>query len=168
MARIRGEMQSIIDSVGFDGDFRAFLEYLRGEPRFYAKSVEELLGRAALISKTAEGEAPKFFSVLPRGTYKIAPNPNRGTFYMPSAGDGKTSGTYFVGSESLDSQPLYTLEALTLHEGVPGHHLQSALAMEVGLPDFHRTLYHSASGEGWGLYSERLGLENGFLHGPLQ
>ncbi len=164
--RIRGEMRAIIESVGFDGDFRAFLEYLRTEPSFYAKSVPELLGRAALISKTAEGELPRFFTLLPRGTYKISANPSRGTFYMPSSGDGTTSGTYFVGTESLDAQPLYTLESLTLHEGVPGHHLQSALAMEIGLPDFRRTLYHSAHGEGWGLYSERLGKEMGFYQDP--
>ncbi len=166
LKRIRAEMQTIIESVGFKGSFPEFLEYLRKEPKFYAKTVPELLGQAALICKTAEGELPKFFSVLPRGTYKVKPNPNRGTFYMPSSGDGKTSGTYFVGMEKLDSQPLYTLEALTLHEGVPGHHLQSALAMEIGLPDFRRTLYHSAYGEGWGLYSERLGKEMGFYKDP--
>jgi uncharacterized protein (DUF885 family) len=164
--RIRAEMQAILESVGFEGDMRAFLEYLRTEPSFYAKSIPELLGRAALISKTAEGELPRFFTVLPRGTYKISANPSRGTFYMPSSGDGTTSGTYFVGTDSLDAQPLYTLEALTLHEGVPGHHLQSALAMELGLPEFRRTLYHSAFGEGWGLYSERLGKEMGFYRDP--
>jgi len=164
--RIRAAMQAIIESVGFEGDFRAFLEYLRSEPSFYAKSIPELLGRVALISKTAEGELPRFFTLLPRGTYKISANPNRGTFYMPSSGDGTTSGTYFVGTESLDSQPFYTLEALTLHEGVPGHHLQSALSMEIGLPEFRRTLYHSAYGEGWGLYSERLGKEMGFYKDP--
>ena len=166
VSRIRDEMQVIIDGVGFDGDIRQFLEYLRNEPSFYAKSVDELLGRAALISKTAEGAAPRFFSVLPRGTYKIAANPTRGTFYMPSSGDGTTSGTYFVATQQLDAQPFYTLEALSLHEGVPGHHLQSALAMEIGLPDFRRTLYHSAYGEGWGLYSERLGKEMGFYKDP--
>ena len=166
VARIQEEMHEIIESVGFDGDFKAFLEYLRNEPRFYAKTVEELLGRAALISKTAEGVAPQFFSVLPRGTYSIKENPNRGTYYMPSSGDGTTSAIYFVSTKDLASQPLYTLEALTMHEGVPGHHLQSALAMELGLPKFQRTLYHAAYGEGWGLYSERLGKEMGFYTDP--
>lgn len=164
--RIQREMRDIIEAVGFDGDFSAFLEYLRTEPRFYAKSVDELLGRAALISKTAEGAAPRFFSVLPRGTYSIKANPNRGTFYMPSSGDGTTAGIYFVSTKDLASQPLYTLEALSLHEGVPGHHLQSALAMELGLPMFQRTVYHAAFGEGWGLYSERLGKEMGFYTDP--
>jgi len=164
--RIRAEMEMVIESVGFDGDFREFLDYLRQEPRFYAKSIPELLGSAALIAKTAEGELPKYFSLLPRGTYNIKANPNRGTFYMPSSGDGTTSGTYFVGAESLDAQPLYTLEALTLHEGVPGHHLQSGLAMELDVPKFRRTMYHSAYGEGWGLYSERFGKEMGFYADP--
>ncbi len=164
--RISDEMRQIIAGLNFDGDFKQFLDYLRAEPSFYAKSLDELLGRAALISKTAEGELPRFFTLLPRGTFKIQANPHRGTFYMPSAGDGATSGTYFVGAEDLNSQPLYTLESLTLHEGVPGHHLQSALAMELGLPAFRRTLYHSAYGEGWGLYSERLGKEMGFYQDP--
>ena len=164
--RIRAEMQDIITSVKFDGGFREFLTFLREDPRFYARSVNELLGQAALISKTAEGALPRFFSVLPRGTYKIAGNPTRGTFYMPSSGDGTTSGTYFVGTQDVASQPLFTLEALTLHEGVPGHHLQTALAMEIGLPEFRRTLYHSAYGEGWGLYSEWLGKEMGFYTDP--
>jgi uncharacterized protein (DUF885 family) len=166
VARIRAEMQAIIEQLQFSGDFKAFLEYLRAEPAFYAKTETELLGRAALISKTAEGALPRFFGLLPRGTYKISPNPNRGTFYMPSSGDGTTSGTYFLSTGDLASEPLYSLESLTLHEGVPGHHLQTALAMELDLPEFRRTLYHSAYGEGWGLYSERLGKEMGFYQDP--
>jgi uncharacterized protein (DUF885 family) len=104
--------------------------------------------------------------VLPRGTYSIKANPTRGTFYMPASGDGTTSGTYFLGTEPLGSQPIYTLESLSLHEGVPGHHLQGALALELGLPEFRRQLYHSGYGEGWGLYSEFLGKEMGFYQDP--
>lgn len=166
VGRIRAEMQQIIQQLGFDGDFKAFLEYLRTEPSFYARTVPELLGKAALICKTAEGELPKYFGLLPRGTYDIKPNPHRGTFYMPSSGDGTTSGTFFLGAETLDSQPLYTLESLSLHEAVPGHHLQSALAMELGLPDFRRQLYHAGFGEGWALYAEFLGKEMGFYRDP--
>lgn len=164
--RIRGEMDAIIRQVGFDGDFREFLDYLRTEPRFYAKSESEFLGRAALISKIAEGLLPKYFGLLPRNTYSIKANPSRGAFYQPSTGDGTTSGTYFLGVTNLDSRPLYTLEALTLHETVPGHHLQTALAMELELPEFRRQLYHSAYGEGWGLYSEFLGREMGLYQDP--
>ena len=166
VVRIRAEMQEIIDELQFDGDFDAFLQHLRTDPKFYAKSVSELLGQAALITMTAEGELPKFFSLLPRGTYSIKANPTRGTFYMPASGDGTTSGTYFLGTEQLKSQPFYTLESLSLHEAVPGHHLQSSLAMELGLPEFRRQLYHSGYGEGWGLYAEFLGKEMGFYQDP--
>jgi uncharacterized protein (DUF885 family) len=164
--RIRAEMQDIIDDVGFEGDFKSFIDFLREDPQFYARSDAELLGRAALICKTAEGELPRFFTLLPRATYKIAGDPNRGAFYMPPSGDGTDSGTYFVKTGDLKSAPLYSLESLSLHEGVPGHHLQSTLAQELDLPEFRRDLYHSAFGEGWALYSERLGLEMGFYTDP--
>ena len=164
--RIRAEMQAIIERVGFDGDFDAFVEFLREDPRFYAKTADELLGRAALISKTAEGELPRFFTRLPRATYKIVGNPTRGAYYMAPSGDGTDSGTYFVEIGDLNSEPLYALEALSLHEAVPGHHLQATLAQELDLPVFRRDLYHSAFGEGWGLYSERLGKEMGFYQDP--
>lgn len=166
LERIRREMQAIIDELEFEGDFANFIEYLRTAPQFYAKDIPELLGRAALIAKTAEGELPRFFTRLPRGTYNIKPNPGRGSYYVSSSGDGTTPGTYFVGAARLDSQPFYTLESLTLHEGVPGHHLQAAIALELDVPEFRRNLYHSAFGEGWGLYSERLGLEMGFYTDP--
>jgi uncharacterized protein (DUF885 family) len=166
VARIRAEMQAIITQLGFDGDFKDFLEYLRTDPKFYARTEDELLGRAALISKTAEGALPRFFSLLPRETYKISPNSTRGSFYMPSSGDGTTSGTYFVSTGDLNSEPLYALEALTLHEAVPGHHLQTALAAELDMPTFRGNIYYSAYGEGWGLYSERLGKEMGFYQDP--
>ena len=166
VGRIRSEMEAIIETVDFDGDFKEFVDFLRTDPRFYAKTDQELLGRAALISKTAEGELPRFFTLLPRATYKIVGDPNRGAFYVAPSGDGTDSGTYFVKIGDLESEPLYALEALSLHEGVPGHHLQSALAQELDLPEFRRDLYHSAYGEGWALYSERLGKEMGFYQDP--
>ena len=166
LSRIRAEMQEIIDALGFEGDFHSFIDYLREDEKFYARTDEELLGRAALISKTAEGELPRFFTLLPRATYKIVGDANRGAYYMPPSGDGTDSGTYFVTIGDLTSVPLYTLEALSLHEGVPGHHLQSTLAQELDLPEFRRDLYHSAFGEGLGLYSERLGKEMGFYKDP--
>lgn len=163
--RIRAEMKTIMKKVGFEGGFKAFLDYLRNEPKFYAKSELELLGRTALIAKDVEGALPKYFGRLPRGTYKIRPGA-RGAYYMASTGDGTTSGTFFIGTRNLMDQPFYTLEALTFHEGVPGHHLQSALALELDIPEFRRTLYHAAYGEGWGLYSEFLGKEMGFYQDP--
>ncbi len=166
VARIRGEMEAIREQVGFEGSLPEFFEHLRTAPQFFAKSERELLGQVALIAKTAEGELPRFFTLLPRGTYNIRPAPNNSAYYMPSSGDGTTPGTYFIGTADLDAQPLYPLVALTLHEGVPGHHLQTALAFELDLPPFRRHVYHSAFGEGWGLYSERLGLEMGLYEDP--
>jgi len=163
--RINAEMVAIMKKVGFKGDYKAFLTYLRNDPKFYAKSEQELLGRTALIAKNMEGELPKFFGLLPRGTYKIKPGA-RGAYYVASTGDGKTSGTYFIGTSDLKTQPIYALEALTFHEGVPGHHLQSAIALELDVPEFRKTVYHAAYGEGWGLYSERLGTEMGFYQDP--
>ena len=112
------------------------------------------------------GKLPTFFGHLPRNTFTIKGSASRGAFYMPPSGDGTDSGTYFVKTGDLKSTPLYSLESLSLHEGVPGHHLQSTLAQELGLPEFRRDLYHSAFGEGWGLYSERLGKEMGFYTDP--
>jgi uncharacterized protein (DUF885 family) len=166
LTRIRAEMDAIIEKVGFEGDFKAFVRFLRSDPQFYAKTDLELLGRAALISKTAEGELPKFFTLLPRATYKIVGDPNRGGFYIAPTGDGTDSGSYFIKIGDLSNEPLYSLESLSLHEGVPGHHLQSALAQELDLPRFRRDLNHSAFGEGWALYSERLGKEMGFYEDP--
>ncbi len=166
MARIQVEMETIKDKTGFRGDLQSFFAELRTNPRFFAKSEKELLGQTALIAKTAEGELPRFFTRLPRGTYNIKAAPGTAAYYMPSTGDGTTPGSYFIGTGDLDAQPLYGLTALTLHEGVPGHHLQTALAFELDLPDFRRHIYHSAYGEGWGLYSERLGIEMGLYKDP--
>ena len=163
--RIRAEMTAIIKNLGFTGSFAEFLDSLRTTPKFYAKSEHELLATAALIAKTMEGELPKYFGLLPRNTYSIKAA-TRGAFYMPSSGDGTTSGTYFLGTKNLAVQPLYTLEALTYHEGMPGHHLQTALAKELDIPPFRRSLSHSAFAEGWGLYSERLGKDMGFYQDP--
>jgi uncharacterized protein (DUF885 family) len=111
-------------------------------------------------------QLPKWFSVLPRSTFDIKASPNGGAYYVASDGSGTTSGTYFIDTKDLTSQPLYTLEALTFHEAEPGHHMQSAIAQEVDMPEFRKTLYHAAFGEGWGLYSERLGKEIGFYQDP--
>ena len=166
--RIRAEMQAIIDMIGYEGDQKAFLRHLRTDGTFYAKSKQSLLEKAAFIAKRIEGELPKYFGKLPRIPYTIRGTDDaRGGHYMSPAGDGKTPGTFFLGTGDLSATPLYDLEALLHHEGVPGHHLQLALALEMeDMPEFRKTVYHSAYGEGWGLYAERLGKEMGFYQDP--
>lgn len=166
VARIRGNMDTIIEKVKFKGSFKEFLDSLRNNPKSYADSPQDLLEKAAFIAQRMEGELPKWFTVLPRGTYNIKASPGGGAYYVSPAGDGKTSGTYFVGASNYLSEPLYNLEALTYHEAVPGHHFQNAIAQENDVPEFRKTLYHSAYGEGWGLYAESLGVDAGFYEDP--
>ena len=173
VARIRTEMVAIIEAVGFEGDFGAFLDFLRTDPRFYAKTPEELLKEAAFIAKKMDAKLPSLFQTLPRLPYGIQPVPDHiapkytgGRYIGPSVGSHEP-GYYWVNTYKLENRPLYTLESLTLHEAVPGHHLQNALRMELtDLPAFRRFSGIGAFGEGWGLYSERLGLEAGFYEDP--
>lgn len=172
VARIRAEMLRVIEETGFDGDFAAFVNFLRTDDRFYPETDEELLHYAAWIAKKMDGQLPKFFKTLPRKPYGIAPVPEE---IAPKYTTGRYSGTnrddragfYWVNTYALDRRPLYQMEALTLHEAVPGHHLQNALAGELeNLPEYRQQTYISAFGEGWGLYSEYLGLEAGFYQDP--
>ncbi|WP_188920059.1 DUF885 domain-containing protein [Shewanella gelidii] len=172
VARIKKEMNSIIEQFAFKGSFADFLHDLRTDPKFYPKTELELLKEASFIAKKADAMLPKYFSRLPRMPYGIAPVPAE---IAPKYTTGRYSGSnrddqagyYWVNTYALDKRPLYELEALTLHEAVPGHHLQIALNKELeGLPNFRRYSYISAFGEGWGLYSEYLGLEAGFYKDP--
>jgi uncharacterized protein (DUF885 family) len=168
VARLRAAMQAIIDELGFEGDYAAFLQHLRTDPRYYAKSPGELLAQAAWIAKRADGALPRFFGRLPRRPYgvqavpeAIAPYYTAGR-YVPASEGSTEPGWYWVNTYGLPGRPLYTLPALTLHEAVPGHHLQIALAAESGeQPPFRRYSYISAYGEGWALYAEELGHEMG-------
>jgi len=171
--RIRKEMDEVIRTVGFSGDFKAFLEFLRTDPRFYAKTPDELLKQAAWICKKMDGKLPSLFRTLPRLPYGVAPVPAdiapkfTGGRYIEAPVGSTQPGYFWVNTSRLDQRPLYTLEALALHESVPGHHLQIALSQELqDLPNFRRYSYISAFGEGWGLYCERLGLEAGFYTDP--
>ncbi|HXU46348.1 MAG TPA: DUF885 domain-containing protein [Thermoanaerobaculia bacterium] len=171
--RIDKEMRAVMRQTGFTGDFPAFLELLRTDPRFYAKTPEELLMRAAWIAKRMDGKLPSLFGRLPRLPYTVEPVPDHlapkytSGRYIPAPYGGTQPGIYWVNTYLLESRPLYNLEALTLHESVPGHHLQGALAQEMeNLPNFRRHSYISAYGEGWGLYCEWLGLEAGFYTDP--
>jgi uncharacterized protein (DUF885 family) len=173
VARIRGEMQAIIDATGFDGSFDDFLTFLRSDPRFYPATPEALLKQAAYIAKTMDGKLPTLFRKLPRTPYTVAPVPDHmapkytAGRYVPPAAGSTQPGYYWVNTYDLASRPFYTLTALTLHEAVPGHHLQWALAIEQDTqPDFRQYDYISAYGEGWGLYSEWLGVETGMYQDP--
>ena len=170
--RIRNEMAVVIGKTGFEGSFDEFTNFLRTDPQFYPKSAEALLKEASYIAKKADGELPKFFKLLPRQPYGIAPVPAE---IAPKYTTGRYSGSnrsdragfYWVNTYALDRRPLYQMEALTLHEAVPGHHLQGALARELeDMPDYRRYTYISAFGEGWGLYAEWLGKEMGFYQDP--
>jgi len=173
LARIRGEMEQVIEDSGFEGSFAEFLAFLRSDPQFYAKSEKELLMVASYVAKQIDGRIPKLFGKLSRQPYgveavpaSIAQNYTTGR-YVPAPVDAPRGGYYWVNTYALDKRPLYTIPALTLHEAVPGHHLQIALAAELeNVPEFRLDIYPHAFGEGWGLYSEKLGLELGVYETP--
>jgi uncharacterized protein (DUF885 family) len=173
--RIRGEMDTIIASLEFDGGFADFAEFLRTDRRFYATSSEELLMAAAWTAKRIDYVMPGFFAYLPRQPYgivpvpeEIAPNYTTGAYYGAPPG-GDHGGAFWVNTFALDQRPLYELPALTLHEAVPGHHHQNAVALEMqDVPEFRRDLYFSAFGEGWALYAEKLGVEMGIYRTPYE
>lgn len=173
VARIRTEMDAVIRKTGFRGSFADFVQFLREDPKFYAKSPEELLQRAAWICKRMDGKLPAFFNRLPRQPYTVEPVPDAiapkytAGRYVEAPRGGTKPGIYWVNTYALPTRSLFALEALTLHEAVPGHHLQIALAAEAEeLPPFRRSVYFPAFGEGWALYAERLGLEAGFYTDP--
>ena len=174
-ARIRDEMEAIRLSVKFDGDLPAFLEHLRSDPKFYAETPDELMKEVALILKLADGRLPELFGRLPRIPYGLREIPayvapqTTSAYYWPPATDGSRGGFYYINTYNLSSRPLYQLEALSMHEAVPGHHLQ--LALQAELTDLHpisRQSNFTAFIEGWALYSERLGKEIGFYKDPYQ
>jgi uncharacterized protein (DUF885 family) len=166
MAKIRAEMQQTMAQAGFKGDLPAFLAFLRSDPRFYAKTPEELLMRAAWIAKKFDGKAEQYFGYLPRRRFAILPVPPDQAPYYTSARGGP--GIYLVNTYNLPARALYSLPALTLHESAPGHAFQMPVALEQkDLPPFRRA-YISAYGEGWALYCERLGSEMGMYETPYE
>jgi uncharacterized protein (DUF885 family) len=173
--RIRGEMEAVIAETGFEGSYEEFLAFLRTDDRFYVEEPEQLLKEAAWIAKRTDGKLPSLFGKLPRLPYGVAPVPDHlapnytaGRYVPPPPGSDRP-GLYWVNTHDLESRPLYTLTALTLHEAVPGHHLQHAAQLEIqGLPAFRRHTYISAFGEGWALYAERLGVEAGLYDTPYE
>ena len=177
--RIRSEMNDLIEKVNeetdFNGDFDAFTEFLRTDPQFYAKTPRELLKEASYIAKRIDYRLPEFFGKLPRLPYGVVPVPDEiapnytTASYNPAAIGGNRGGAYWLNTHALDQRPMYELVALTLHEAVPGHHLTGALSLELeNVPKFRRNLYLSAYGEGWALYTERLGVEMGVYEDDYQ
>lgn len=171
VARIELEMMQVLKDVNFKGSLQDFIQMLRTNPKFYAKTPDELLKEASFIAKKIDGKLPQFFGKLPRLTYTVAPVPAdlapnyTGGRYSP--GRGMRAGEYWVNTYNLPARPFYNLEALSLHEAVPGHHLQMALSLELeNVPAFRRNLYVNAFGEGWALYCEYLGTEMGFYKDP--
>ena len=175
VARIRGLMEKAIAATDFKGTFPEFLKMLRTDPRFYARTPAELLEKASEIAKRADDQLPRLFGTLPRLPYGVRPVPaemaegyTTGRYWQGSMQMGQAGG-YMVNTSHLDQRGLYELPALTVHEAVPGHHLQIALSQELsGLPYFRRNIGVTAFTEGWGLYSEFLGEEMGIYRDPYE
>ncbi len=173
VARIRGEMQKIIEQVGFKGSFAEFLHYLRTDPKFHYTDPEQLQQAYMAMAKRIDPLLPQYFGRLPRMPYGVRPIPAQSapdttTAYYNGPGlDGRRAGYYYVNLYKPESRPKYEIPVLTIHEAVPGHHLQIALAQELSdLPMFRRDLEATAFVEGWALYSESLGQDMGLYADP--
>ena len=173
VARIRGEMQAIIDSLDFDGDFQDFLEFLRTDSQFYYDNPDDLYQAYLATSKRIDPELVKLFGYLPRMPYGVKPIPDSiapdttTAYYSRPAADGSRAGTYWVNLYKPEVRPKYEIEVLSVHEAMPGHHLQIAIQQELGdMPDFRRFMGFTAFVEGWGLYSESLGPDLGLYKDP--
>ena len=173
VARIRGEMETVIDTVGFDGDIAAFNDFLRTDPQFYYETPEALLEGYQAVSKRLDPGLVNLFGKLPRAPYGVRPIPDEEApdtttaYYMRPAIDGSRPGWYYVNLYQPEVRPKFEMEVLSVHESVPGHHLQISLAQELtGLPEFRRNGGFTAFIEGWGLYSERLGYDMGLYEDP--
>jgi len=171
--RIRSEMNKIIERVGWEGTFDEFLNFLRTDPQFYYETSEELLQAYLATSKELDPKIVPLFKVLPRMPYGIRPIPEESApdtttaYYMMPSADGSRAGYYYVNLYKPEVRPKYEIEVLSVHEAVPGHHLQIALAMEIeNIPNFRKYSGYTAYVEGWGLYSESLGYDMGLYQDP--
>ena len=172
VARIRDEMDIIINDVKWEGTFKSFLDDLRTNPKFYYETSEELFESYLATSKRIDPELVKLFKVLPSMPYGLKPIPMESApdtttaYYQRPAADGSRAGYYYVNLYRPEVRPKYEIEVLSVHEAMPGHHLQIALAMELDLPNFRKYGGITAFVEGWGLYSERLGYDLGLYKDP--
>lgn len=175
VARIRAAMMDVMKDVNFKGSFANFIHFLRTDKQFYPNSPQELLSYASWLSKKAEGQLPKYFNTLYTLPFTVEPVPASiaPTYtagrYVGGSWESRRAGIYWVNTYDLKSRTLYTLPALTLHEAVPGHHLQGAIAAEIkNIPAFRNQYYISAFGEGWALYCEYLGEEMNMYTTPYE
>ncbi len=173
MKRIRAEMEKLIASTGFKGSFNDFTQFLRTDPRFYFEEPEDLVNAYKVIAKSVDPGLVKEFGKLPRNQYGVIPIPDfkapsqTTAYYQPGAAVAGRPGYYFVNTYNLKARPKWEMEALSLHESVPGHHLQISLGQELeDTPDFRRHVGYSAFVEGWALYSESLGEDLGLYKDP--
>jgi uncharacterized protein (DUF885 family) len=171
--RIRAEMDGVIARTDFDGTFQQFVGFLRTDERFFFERAEDLLMAYRDICKRVDPELPKLFATLPRLPYGVVPVPSYAeksqttAYYEPGSPSAGRPGRFFANTYDLRARPKWEMEALALHEAVPGHHLQIALAQELPeMPDFRRHGFYTAYIEGWGLYAESLGAEMAFYEDP--
>ena len=171
--RIRGEMEAVIKELKFEGSFKDFLTFLREDERFYYKTSEELFEGYLAVSKRIDPELVKLFGNLPRTPYGLRAIPEESApdtttaYYMSPSPDGLRAGYYYVNLYKPETRPKFEMEVLSVHEAVPGHHLQISLAMEMEeMPMFRRVSPYTAFVEGWGLYSESLGYDLGLYKDP--
>ncbi|MFL6786399.1 MAG: DUF885 domain-containing protein [Sphingomicrobium sp.] len=172
VARIRGEMDALARKSGY-ASRQAMIAEMRSNPKYYAKTPNELMSAAALMAKTIDGKMPTLFTRLPRLPYGVKAIPaeaaegNTTAYYVQGSPDAGVAGTYFVNTTHLDQRPLWELPALTVHEAVPGHHMQIATQQELDMPAWRKyNAFFTSFVEGWGLYSERLGIELGIYDTP--
>jgi uncharacterized protein (DUF885 family) len=172
LARLRGEMESVMREVKFEGDFNKFAAFLDQDPRFRYASADALMAHYRDIGKRLDAELPRLFAELPRAAWGVRPMPphmgtDRAEYYQQPAQDGTRAGVFFANALGFAHKRTWEAETLTAHEAVPGHHLQIARALELrGLPEFRRNGFFTAYIEGWALYAETLGFELGLYSDP--